>query len=165
MRWAGRRGPVWILCLQTTTTNATDSSFQNIIIYSDFFHNTTHHNITLSMWLVNSLWKHFWISFVSLSQIYFNTHSAVGKTPPGGVMTLHGDLTPLLQSSQNVFELEHFLCWMSALNEKNLYLFILIHSFIHLFIYFAVELFAYLFFFSVVFYYSCIEFVFAPRFL
>ncbi len=40
------------------------------------------HNIKTSMCLFNSLWEHFWISVVSLSQTFLHTHSTVGETPP-----------------------------------------------------------------------------------
>ncbi len=49
------------------------------------------HNTATPMWLFNSLWRHFWIWVVSLCQTFFHTHSGVGETPPGGVMTMFGD--------------------------------------------------------------------------
>ncbi len=49
------------------------------------------HNITTLMWLFRSLWRHFWILVVLLSQMYFHTHSTVGETPPGNVITIHAD--------------------------------------------------------------------------
>ncbi len=45
------------------------------------------HKITTSTWLFNSLWRHFWISVVLLSQTSVHTHSTEGKTPPGKVLT------------------------------------------------------------------------------
>ncbi len=42
-------------------------------------------NKTASLCLFNSMWRHLWISVVSLRQTSFHTHSAVSETPPGKV--------------------------------------------------------------------------------
>ncbi len=46
------------------------------------------HNVTTSMWLLNSLWRHFWLSVASLSQTSLHTRSTVGEMPPDNVVTV-----------------------------------------------------------------------------
>ncbi len=52
--------------------------FPQCMVGKNLNHNTY---ITTSMWLFNSLWRHFWL-VVSLTQTSFHTHFTVGKTPP-----------------------------------------------------------------------------------
>ncbi len=68
---------------------------KNILLSFSMMHgwseSLSQHNITTPVWLFNSLWRHFWVSVVSLSQTFHHTHSTAGKTPTGNTMTIFTD--------------------------------------------------------------------------